>query len=38
VLVTGHCILVTVGRTSLRPRRIPDRLRQGLLAYLIEPA
>jgi YbgC/YbaW family acyl-CoA thioester hydrolase len=36
VLVTGHCILVTVGRTSLRPRRIPERLRQGLTAYLIE--
>src|SRR5205807_3868444 len=30
VLVTGHCILVTVDRTSLKPRRIPERLRKGL--------
>lgn len=33
VLVTGHCILVTVNRTSLKPCRIPERLRTGLEAY-----
>jgi acyl-CoA thioester hydrolase len=35
VLVTGHCVLVTVNRTTLRPCRIPDRLRSGLEEYLI---
>ena len=34
VLVTGHCILVTVDRKSLKPRRIPERLREGLKEYL----
>lgn len=33
VLVTGHCVLVTVKRTTLRPCRIPERLRSGLDAY-----
>ncbi len=34
VLVTGHCVLVTVDRVTLRPRRIPEKLRQRLEAYL----
>ena len=33
VLVTGHCVLVTVGRESLNPRRVPDRLREGLKEF-----
>ncbi|HET6400990.1 MAG TPA: thioesterase family protein [Candidatus Kapabacteria bacterium] len=35
VLVTGHCVLVTVRRATLRPCRIPDRLRRGLEEYLV---
>ncbi|MFI5202702.1 MAG: acyl-CoA thioesterase, partial [Candidatus Kapaibacterium sp.] len=35
VLVTGHCVLVTVRRDTLRPCPIPDRLRSGLEEYLI---
>ena len=35
VLVTGHCVLVTVDRQSLMPRRVPDRLRDALQKYVI---
>ncbi len=35
VLVTGHCVLVTVRRATLRPCQIPDRLRRGLEQYHI---
>ncbi|SRR5579883_1167866 len=36
ILTTGHCVLVTVGQKTLRPQRIPDRLREGLEQFLIE--
>ncbi len=35
VLVTGHCVLVTVRRATLRPCPIPKQLRSGLEEYLI---
>ena len=35
-LVTGHCVLVTVARATLKPRRMPERLRKGLQEFLIE--
>jgi acyl-CoA thioester hydrolase len=35
VLVTGHCVLVTVDRESLKPRRVPERLRDALQMFLI---
>ena len=34
-LVTGHCVQVAVGRESLKPRRVPDRLRSALQRFLI---
>ncbi|HWF44257.1 MAG TPA: thioesterase family protein [Candidatus Kapabacteria bacterium] len=36
VLVTGHCVQVTVDRERYKPRRIPDRLRTALQEYYIE--
>lgn len=33
VLVTGYCVLVTVDRTTLKPRRVPEALRTALQPY-----
>ena len=33
VLVTGHCVQVTVDRTTYKPRRMPERLREGLKEF-----
>jgi acyl-CoA thioester hydrolase len=34
VLVTGHCVLVTVDRKTLKPRRVPERLRDALAPFV----
>ena len=36
VLVTGHCVQVTVDRQNYKPRRIPDRLRKALEEFYSE--
>lgn len=33
-LVTGYCVMVTVDRTTLKPRRVPDRLRDALAPFV----
>jgi acyl-CoA thioester hydrolase len=36
ILVTGHCVQVAVGRETLKPRRVPDRLRTAMQEFLID--
>ncbi len=36
LLVTGHCVQVTVDRERYKPRRMPERLRKALQEFAID--